>query len=126
MTIKLKSIALGNPSDPTAPKKYYAQTSGNGELTLRQLAKNISDGSTLRTTDVMAAIEGLLQEIRKALHDGKIVRLGEFGSFSLRVSSPGQDTAEAVTTKVVNKVKIGFRPGKELEITPRDLKFVKE
>ena len=126
MPVKLKAIALGNPGDPSAPKKYFAQTSSNGELSLRQLAINISDGSTLRTTDVMAAIEGLLQEIHKGLIEGKLIRLGDFGSFGIRIHSGGYDTAEEVTARVVDKVKIIFRPGKVLEIIPRDLQFVRE
>jgi predicted histone-like DNA-binding protein len=72
-----------NPSKPTDPKKYYASLVTRGDVSLRKLAKEITEISTVSPPDVMAVIEALLQIIPRHLIQGEIVRLGDFGSFSV-------------------------------------------
>ncbi len=42
MSVKYKLVEKGNPSDPTAPKKYFALAKSSGNITLRQLSKSIA------------------------------------------------------------------------------------
>lgn len=114
MTLKLKIVERSNPQMPMAPKKYYASPAQRDEVNLRKLAEAISDGSTLRTTDIMAVLEGLLLELPKQLVEGRIVKLGDFGSFTLNISSVGHDNADEVSSRSVIGKRIIFRPGKEV------------
>ena len=43
------------------------------------------------------------------------MRLGDFGTFSLRVRSEGAETEEDVGAKNITKVVAGFRPGKHFQ-----------
>jgi predicted histone-like DNA-binding protein len=112
MTVEYSIVARGNPQDPAEPKKYYPVVKSTGELKLRDLAERAAEMSTLSPVDVAAAVEAFLAIIPRALADGNIVRLGDFGTYSLRVRSVGAETEEAVGAKNITKVVAGFRPGK--------------
>jgi hypothetical protein len=43
------------------------------------------------------------------------VRLGEFGSFMVTISSEGAETAEAFNASLIRSNAIRFRPGKEVQ-----------
>ena len=113
MAINFKAVPKGNPGNPAAPKKYYPQAVSGGEVSLRQLAKMISEVATVKTADTMAVLEGLLNVLPMALGDGKTVRLGDFGSFSVSVSGDGATTAEALTAVNIRKKNVKFRAAKE-------------
>lgn len=74
MSIKYNIIARGRPDHAEVPKKYYPSLQSTGEVTLRELATEASDISTLSTADMMAH-----------LAKGKVVDSGDFGSFWLRL-----------------------------------------
>lgn len=112
MAVNYRAVAKKNPSNQTAPAKYYPQVKSTGDTTLRQLAKEISEISTVSTTDAMAVIEGFLAVVPRALANGKIVRLGEFGSFSISVNGEGSTTADELSRHHIKKASVKFRPGK--------------
>ncbi len=114
MPVKYVLVARGNPGNPTAPKKFYAQLKSSGEVTTRQLIKEISARSTVSAADTMAVIESLLEILPEKLSQGQIVRLGDFGSFSASVTSEGADAAEDFNAVMIKRYSIRFRPGKEL------------
>jgi predicted histone-like DNA-binding protein len=112
MTVEYSIVARGNPQEPAQPKKYYPVLKSTGELTLRDLAERAAEMSTLSPVDVAAAVEAFLAIVPRALADGNIVRLGDFGTFRLRVRSVGADTEEAVAAQNITRVIASFRPGK--------------
>lgn len=77
------------PSKPGEPLKYYPRLKSSGEVSLRDIANDIALVSTVSQADTMAVIEGLIQNIPQYLADGKIVRLGELGSFHLSIQAEG-------------------------------------
>ena len=55
MAVNYVLTQKGNPGNPAAPKKFYAQAKSSGELTLRMLSREIAEGSTtVSDTDVLA------------------------------------------------------------------------
>lgn len=112
MAIKYKTVARKNPGDQTAPPKYYAQAVSSGKTTLRQMAKIISDISTVSSIDTMAALEAFLHTIPQEMADGRIVKLGDFGSFSVTISSEGVENEADFTVSKIKKYSVRFRPGK--------------
>jgi len=110
MSIKVKAMARKNPQDLTAAPKFYAQVVSQGEVTLDQIAAYIAQMSTVSKTDVYAVLMGLTEVIPQQLEDGRIVRLGNLGSFSVSLSSLPSDTIEAVTAANVEQLKLSFRP----------------
>lgn len=101
-----------NPKNLTAPRKFYAIAKSNGEETVRQLATEISKRTSLSSADIFAVIEALIDLVPERLAQGNIVRLGEFGSFSISLSSEGVETEENFTASNIKSNSLNFRPGK--------------
>jgi len=101
-----------NPQAPLDPRKWYGIAKASGEVGIRQLAKQISKETTLGTPDVVAVLEALLQNIPEYLLEGKIVKLGDFGTYRLTVSGQGAETLEEYNTNLIQKTNLHFRAGK--------------
>lgn len=89
MPTKYKVIEKVNPRDLEAPRKFYPSLKNDGRSNQRKLALEASDRSTLSDTDMDAAMTNLLALIPKHLADGKVVDLGEFGTFRLTIKIEG-------------------------------------
>ena len=92
---------------------------------MRELAELAARESTLSTMDMMAAYESLLVLIPDQLSKGNIVELGDFGSFWLRNSSEGSETAEEATGNKITKVQPRFNPGQLFKDILNALRFEK-
>jgi len=126
MAVKYRLVQKINPQKPNDPKKYYAAVVTRGDVSLRELSKELSMISTVSIADVMATIEALLEIIPRHLMQGEIVRLGEFGSFSVTLSSGSAATAENFTAGLIKGLNLNFRPGKELDQALAAVSFEKE
>ncbi len=125
MTVNYNVVERGNPANPEAPKKFYASVVADGRVSERELAEMAARESTLSTMDMMAAYESLLALIPLLLAQGRIVDLGDFGSFWLRNSSVGCDTAGDVNETHITKVQPRFIPGKGFKKLLKTLDFSK-
>jgi len=125
MTVKFNVVERRNPSDPDAPKKYYPSIQSSGRVTARELAEMAAERSTLSTMDMMAAIEGFLAIIPQQLVRGNIVELGDFGSFWLKTTSEGCETAEEVRGSQIVSVLPRFNPGKEFKEVLKTIEYTK-
>lgn len=112
MAINYVLMQRVNPKDVTAPRKFYAVAKSTGEESTRQLATEISKRNGLSVADVFATIEALIDLVPERLEQGKIVRLGEFGSFSTSISSEGVEKQEDFTAANIKGNSMNFRPGK--------------
>lgn len=126
MSLKYRLIQRVNPRDPKGPRHFYAKAVGRGDVTLRELADEIAQISTVSTVDTMAAIEALIQIIPKHVAQGEVVRLGDFGSYTIGILSAGTPDEEEFTPEMIKGVKLYFRPGRELKNALRDIRFEKE
>ncbi|HPT04833.1 MAG TPA: DNA-binding domain-containing protein [Bacteroidales bacterium] len=125
MSVTYKAVAKKNPAKQTDPPKFHAQAVNSGSISLRQLAKLITEKSTVKSADTMAVLEGLLEVIPTELANGKIVRLGDFGSFSLGIKSEGVESEDKLTNKHINKTSIRFRPGTEFQNVIKTITFTR-
>ena len=126
MSLKYRLVQKRNPSKPTDPNKFYANVVTRGEVSLRDLAKETALISTVSIPDVTAVVESLLQIIPKHLGQGEIVRLGEFGSLSVTLSSEGTATQEEFHSGQIKSINVNFRPGKEISQALDQVSFEKE
>ena len=126
MPIPYSLVERGNPRDPNAPKKFYAQVQFSGEVTLRELAEEIANISTVSVIDTKAVLESLLEVIPKHIKDGEIVRLGDLGSFAITLKSDGADTADGFTSSMIKRIKVLFKPGKIFKNEMKTAAFKKE
>ena len=125
MALKYKLVQKGNPSNPTAPKKFYGNAVNTGNVTLRALADEIAEISTVGHADTVAVIESLLQLIPRHVTEGKIVRLGDFGSFGVRLSTEGADSETEFNSRMIKSLRMYFRPGAEVKKVLTSTKFEK-
>ncbi len=116
----------GNPGNPEAPKKFYAQAKARDELTFRKLSKEIAEGSTtVSDSDVLAVLNDLNKVLIRHLENGEIVRFGDFGSFQIALSSEGAETEKKFNTSMIKSAKVNFRPGIDLREMLATLKYEK-
>jgi predicted histone-like DNA-binding protein len=115
MSVKFNIVERGNPAKPEEPKKFYPSIQSSSRMTLRQLAEQAADRSTLTTADILAAVESFLAIVPRELAKGNIVELGEFGSFWLRTTSEGANTASDVRAELITTVLPRFNPGKQFK-----------
>ena len=126
MAITYVLTQKGNPGNPTAPKKFYAQAKGREELTFRKLSKEIAEGSTtVSDSDVMAVLNDLIKVLKRHLSNGEIVRFGDFGSFQVAITSEGAATEAQFNGSLVKGGKITFRPGIDLKEMLATLQYEK-
>lgn len=126
MAVKYTIAERPIPGNPAAPKKWYAMAKSDGELTFRDLSKEIAQGSTtVSDTDVMAVLNDLIKILGRNLANGKIVRFGDFGSFQMTISSEGALKEKDFNSSLIKSSKIQFRPGKDLKDMTKTLSFEK-
>ena len=95
--MKYRIVKRINPLNKTE-EKYYAAPQYMEELTVLDLAKDISDACTLNVTDVEA-----------------VLQLGNFGRVKLSFSSKGYESPENVDASSITSKRILFTPSSELK-----------
>ncbi|RJP48847.1 MAG: DNA-binding protein [Anaerolineaceae bacterium] len=125
MSVKFNVVERGNPSNPTAPKKFYPSITASGRKTMRQLMGRISEISTVSSADTAAVIEAFLTVIPQELAEGNIVELGDFGSFWLKISSEGAESEAEVRASQITNILPRFNPGKLFKNTLAAIQFEK-
>jgi predicted histone-like DNA-binding protein len=126
MAVNYVVVSKGNPADPNAPKKFYAQAKSSGELTLRKLSKEIAEGSTtVSDTDVLAVLNDLTKILKCHPDNDEIVRFGDFGLFQMVITSKGVETTDKFSASLIKGDKVTFRPGIDLKEMLATLKYEK-
>ena len=105
--------------------KFYARAQSAGQMSFKKLCAKISDRCTATKADVMASLEGCIYVMKEALEDGKIVRLGDFGSFQLSLTSEGTLLEKDFVSANITGAKIRFRPGVDLKELYNGLEYQK-
>lgn len=123
--IYFRVIPRVNPREPENPPKYYASNVSQGEVNVRDLADQITAQSTVSTIDTLAVLEALLKVIPRELSNGKIVRLGDLGSFRVTITSEGSDQPEDFNASMIKGTNLHFRGGKLFRNVLNNIDFVK-
>ena len=114
-----------NPTEKSAPPRYYAQAQARGDVSIREMAERIQATCTVHKSDVYAVLVALEDVIAEAIQNGEIVRLGELCTLQVSISGKGAMTEEEYTTSLIERTKINFRPGKILSNALSSLNYTK-
>jgi predicted histone-like DNA-binding protein len=126
MAVKYVLAPKGNPAKPEAPKKFYAQTKSTGDITLKQISREIAENSTtVSDTDVLAVLNDLTKILNRHVKDGKIVRFGDFGTFQISIKSEGAETEEKFHQAMITDTKVKYRPGSDVREMLNNIKYEK-
>lgn len=123
MPVKYSLVELSNPLRPEDSKMFYAKAQADGVVTLNEIAEDVSYASSLTDGDVLNSIRGVIRCMRKHLSNGRVVSLGELGSFQLQISSSGASTKEEFNAANIRKAKFQFRPGTMLRDLQRNITY---
>ena len=121
--MKYKVIEKTNPRDPKAPKKQYASPVKAGNLTLKDLAKEIAANSSLSRGDVENVLINFVEQMPVFLKIGMSVKLGDFGTLRLSLKSEGVGEGEKFDASKIKGVKTIFTPSTELKKSLGDITF---
>ena len=113
MAIKYNVVPKKNPSQPTAPAKYYGQAVHPEKINFKQLSIEIAETSTtVSDGDAYATLITASKLVRKYLEKGYIVELEDIGTFYINISSDGAETPEKFHHGLIRSAKVIFKSGK--------------
>ena len=123
--------AEGKTPDPkdealvgTVVTNYFATAQYTEVMTIEKFARHIADhGTTYSRADIMAILYMAVDCMREQLLEGKKIRLGELGDFSLSLSSKGAETAEKFSSQNIQRVAVCWEPGSEFRNLLADAEF---
>ena len=125
MPVRYSVHARVDPRDPLAPRRFYPIARCSGETSLRQISKRIASMSTVNSGDVLAVLDLLVQVMEEELSDGRLVRLGDLGTFRLNLQCSGAATEQEVNNTHVQKARLRFKPGEQLAAALLTLSYEK-
>ena len=123
MPLNYSIAMLPNPMEKNDPHKAYAKAQINGELSLKELSKEVASKSTVHAVDVYAVLIATTESMLTALKAGKQVNFGELGKFRLQINSKGAITAEDFSVDNITGVVIQYVPGEDLKTIFQGLEF---
>ena len=123
--------AEGKTPDPkdealvgTVVTNYFATAQYTEVMTIEKFARHIADhGTTYSRADIMAILYMAVDCMREQLLEGKKIRLGELGDFSVALSSKGAETAEKFSAQNIQRVTVCWEPGSEFRNLLADAEF---
>ena len=91
--------------------QYFAETVSMGTVGVEQMAEEISQNCTLKSSDVQGALIALQEVMASHLQNGEKVVLPGIGSFSLAAESSGVEDPDRFNQKRhILGIKCRFRP----------------
>ncbi|MFA7688026.1 MAG: DNA-binding protein [Moheibacter sp.] len=115
MSIKFKVIPRKNPQNMAAPERWYAVAVADGETTLNDLALYAMETSTVTKADILAVLDATLTKISQDLSNGKIVRVGDYFTLQMSLSSEPSELEREVNASKIKGSRVNFRPGTMLK-----------
>jgi len=123
MSVKYSVVMRKNPAKMSLPGKYYAHAQAYGEMDFDSLCEDVNGRCTVTKADVSAVLESVLESMKQGLSKGQIIRLGNFGSFQVGLSSNGAEKEDEYNSSMIRGAKIAFRPGKLLTNMQKTLTY---
>jgi predicted histone-like DNA-binding protein len=121
--MKYKLVERGNPARQGEPKKWYASPVNTGKLTVKSFAKEIAGRSSLTRGDIENVLNNFLDELPVFLKLGHSVKLGDFGTIRLGLSSEGVDNPDDFNTGKIKNVKVIFTAAPDLKKSLQDISY---
>ena len=112
MSVMYKTVARAEPGVVGGGQtKFYPAIVRGRPIKLRKFATDITRTSRLATSDVYGVLEAFLDNLYAYLEEGRIVQLGDFGTFTPSINSQGVTDPTQVNQSAILRYKINFRPG---------------
>ena len=123
LLMKYKLIEKANPQN-REQKKFYASAVNIGKKDIKAISKEIAGRSSLTRGDIENVLINFIDELPTYLKDGFSVKLGDFGTMRLSLSSEGAELAKDFKSTSI-KPKVVFTPGKEVKDAISKIEYVR-
>ena len=120
---KIKLIERRNPLTPTDPGKLFATQINQGIMEMDTIAREISGRSTTTYPDILSVLQNFLEFLPFVLKLGYSVRLGDFGTIRIAISSEGVENEEDFHTSMIYAPRVRFRASSKLKSEVAKLNF---
>ena len=108
----------------TEKQNAYAIAQYADVMTIEKFAKHISThGCVYSRADISAILYMAVDCMREQLLEGKKIRLGDLGDFSVSLTSKGAENAKAFTTQNITGVNVVWECGQEFKNLLADAEF---
>ena len=108
----------------TEKQNAFAISQYTDVMTIEKFAKHITyHGSVYSRADISAILYMAVDCMREMLLEGKKIRLGDLGDFSLLLASKGAETADKFTAQNITNVKVQWEPGQQFKNLLEDAEF---
>ena len=108
----------------TEERRAFAVAQYAEVMTIEKFAKHIAThGCVYSRADISAILYMAVDCMRELLLDGKKVRLGDLGDFSVSLSSRGAADAQSFTAQNITDVKVAWDAGGEFKTLLADAEF---
>ena len=108
----------------TEKQNAFAISQYTDIMTIEKFAKHItSHGSVYSRADISAILYMAVDCMREMLLEGKKIRLGDLGDFSILLGSKGAETADKFTAQNITNVKVQWEPGQQFKNLLDDAEF---
>lgn len=108
----------------TEVQKAFAVAQYSEVMTIDKFAKHIANhGCVYSRADIAAILYLAVDEMREQLLDGKKMRLGDLGDFSISLTSKGAENADKFTSANITGVNVVWEPGADFKNLLGDAEF---
>ena len=108
----------------TEVQKAYAIAQYTDVMNIEKFARHISThGCVYSRADISAILYLAVDCMREQLLEGKKIRLGDLGDFSINLTSKGADTADKFSAQNITGVNVVWDPGMEFKSLLADAEF---
>ena len=108
----------------TEVQKAYAIAQYSEVMNIEKFARHISThGCVYSRADISAILYLAVDCMREQLLEGKKIRLGDLGDFSINLTSKGADSAEKFSSQNITGVNVIWEPGMEFKSLFADAEF---
>ena len=108
----------------TEKQNAFAVSQYTDIVTIEKFAKHItSHGSVYSRADISAILYMAVDCMREMLLEGKKIRLGDLGDFSVLLSSKGAEDADKFTAQNITDVKVQWEPGQQFKTLRDEAEF---
>ena len=100
MPLFYNKVQRVNPRDPKGARKWYPILKSVGQVDEHEVAKLVSDETTLNPKEAEMAVYQLEKVMERLLLDGRAVQVGDLGTFNLTITVEGQKRGGQTTSRM--------------------------
>ncbi len=101
MPLFYNKVQRVNPRDPKGARKWYPILKSVGQVDEHDVAKMLSDETTLNPKEAEMAVYQLEKVVSRMLLDGHTVQLGDLGTFNLTITAEGRRCRQMTSRRLI-------------------------